>query len=229
MTAHFELVLDTTPPANPGLLINGGAAATGSQNVLLTISTSDYDGGAADVSEMKIWGDVDFTADALVQPAEAASPWQVYQPSRVIRLSAGSGRKTIYARLKDDVCNATVVFSDWIDLNTDLPNVTIVTPVDRAKISKTAPCDEATFAWQADRDFVAYMVRAVPNAGSPHNAGVLIATTHGSANTSGTGAFPANTPISTLVNGGDLEAASPGDTAKCIKVFCQDTTGAWSA
>ena len=229
MTAHFELVLDTTPPANPGLLINGGAAATGSQNVLLTLSTSDYDTGSRDVAEMLIWGDVDPTADALVQPDEAASPWQVYQPSRVIRLSAGTGRKYVYARLKDDVCNATVVFSDWIDLNTDLPNVSIVTPVDRAKISKTAPCDEATFAWQADRDFTAYMVRAVANAGSPQNSGVLIGTALGSANTSGAGAFPANTPITTVINGGDLQAASPGDTSKVIKVFCQDTSGAWSA
>lgn len=231
MSAHFTLTLDTQAPANPALLINSGAAVTGAREVAVALSTADYQAGARDVAQMKIWGAVDPTADPLVQPVEADSAWQTFDVDYVVRLSLGSGRKMIYARLRDDVCNETVPFSDFIDLDLDSPVVTITTAIDRGRISKTAPCNTALFGWQSSRAFTHYEVRVVPNPGSPHIAGVLIGTGHGSFGTAGSSVtpFPADTPMTTSINGADLEAASPGDTSKCVKVFTQDQNGVWSS
>lgn len=228
MTASFILTLDTVPPANPMLLINGGAEVTGDWVVLVTIFSADFGGGARDVTSMKLWGDVDNSSDPLIQTSEAASAWQSFASDRPVMLSPGSGRKTVYAKLRDDVGNETLTFSDFIDLNLDAPVVQVVTGLDRGKVSKIAPFSQASLSWQANTAFERYEVRVVPQAGSPHQAGVLIPNTFGSANTTGSGAFPAYTPITTFISGGDLEVASPGNTSKIIKIFVQKTGGMWS-
>lgn len=228
MSNYFYLTLDTQAPANPTILLNGGAVNTGSRDVAVSIGTTDYQSGARDVAQMRLWGDIDPAADPLVQPAEVDSAWQTYAADYAVRLSDGSGRKTVYARLKDDVCNETVEFCDFIDFDADLPVVSIVTAIDRGRISKVDPCAVASFQWEASRPFVRYEVRVVPTIGSPHQAGVVIGTAHGSMNTTGVGLFAAATPIVTQVHGADLEAASPGDTTKILKAFVQDQAGAWS-
>lgn len=229
MAAHFTLVLDTRPPANPVLLINGGSAITGIRDVAVQLASADFESGSADVTQMKVWGDVDPVTDWRVQVLEGDSEWFDFDPEIAVRLATGNGRKHLYAKLRDDVLNETLAFTDFIDLDSNAPVVSITTPVDRARISKRAGADEATFSWQSSRDFTEYQVRVVPNVGSPSIAGVLIPTTAGSLNTSGTGSFPDATPITTQINGTDLATASPGDTTKIIKVFVRDTTGVWSS
>lgn len=229
MASHFTLTLDTSAPANPTLLLNSGAAVTGAQEVAVALSTTDFLAGARDVAQMRLWGDVDPAADPLVQAAEAASPWQTFVTDYVVRLSTGTGRKTIHARLKDDVCNTSPEFCDFIDLDLDSPVVSITTAVDRGRISKVAPCNAALFIWESSRAFVRYEVRVVPSPGSPHIAGVALGTTSGSSNVVGIGAFPSGTAITTVVNGADLEAASPGDTSKVVKVYVCDVNGVWSS
>lgn len=229
MTASFTLVLDTAPPVNPGLLLNGGATVTGAREVTVTLSSADYLTGSRDVTWMRLWGDVDPLGDPQVHPLEADSGWLPFDPDYAVRLSDGSGRKTVRARLRDDVCNDTVEFSAFIDLDLTSPVVQMVTAVDRSRISKVAPCATALFTWQSTRPFDRYEVRVVPNIGSPHGAGVVIGTAHGSANTTGVGAFEALVPMPTTIHGADLEIASPGDTVKVIKVFVRDLDGVWSA
>jgi hypothetical protein len=228
VSSFFTLTLDTSAPANPALLINGGAAVTGAQVAQVVISTTDLDGGARDVTQMKLWGDVDPTADPAVQVHEADSAWIGFDADTVVKLSAGSGRKTLYARLRDDVLNETLPFSDFIDLDTTAPVVTITTAVDRSRISKVPGADTAIFTWQSSRAFTHYEIRVVPNAGSPHQAGVPLHGVNGSTGVSGDGNFGATQPMTTVIKGADLEAASPGDTTKLIKVFVLDTDGAWS-
>ncbi len=230
MAASFTLTLDTRPPANPVILIAGGAAVTGAPEVVVQLDSADYEGGMGDVVDMKIWGDVDPTTDPAIQPLEVDSDWVTFDPDLNVRLSAGDGRKHLYAKLRDDVNNATLAFTDFIDLDSTSPIVSITTPVDEAKISKVSPSNTATFSWQASNDFDRYEVRVVPSVGSPHVAGVPIPSTAGSANVSGTGSFPADTPIVTQIKGTDLQTASPGDTTKIIKVFVRDaSTAVWSA
>ena len=229
MASHFTLTLDTQAPANPTLLLNSGSALTGDPVVAVSLGSTDLGGGANDLAQMRLWGDVDPTADPFVQPTEAASTWQAFAADYVVRFTASTGRKTLRARLKDDVCNTTVEFCDFIDLDLTSAVVTITTAIDRGRISKVAPCDSALFLWQTNQDFIAYQIRVVPSAGSPHLAGVALGTAHGSGNAAGVGVFPASTPITTVVNGADLEAASPGDTRKIVKVFVQSAAGVWSS
>lgn len=227
MTASFTLTLDTQAPANPTLLINGGAAVTGDQAVWVRFDTSDYEGGANDVFQVKVWGDVDTAADPAVQTVEGDSQWFPFTEQVAVMLSTGTGRKHLYARLRDDVGNATLPFSDFIDFDTTVPVVTVTTGVDRSRISKVAPYDAATFTWEASAPFTEYQVRVVPTHGSPQQAGALILD-NTSTNTHGVGTFAARTPITTTIRGGDLQTASPGDTAKVVKVFVKDEQGVWS-
>lgn len=224
----FTLTLDTRPPANPSVLINGGASLTGSRDVNVTLGTSDFETGARDVASMIIWGDVDPTYDPAVQASENTSQWQAFQVNYAVRLAPGTGRKTVWARLRDDVYNQTLPFSDYIDYDTTVPVVTITTPVDHGRISKVAPHDTAIFSWEANMAFDRYEVRVVPTTGSPESAGVVVPTTGGSVATSGSGSFAPNTPITTTIKGADLEAASPGDTVKIVKIFTR-SSGVWSA
>jgi len=226
----FTLTLDTKPPAAPALLIEGGVAVTGRRTATVALSSADYLAGSRDVAEMKLWGDVEPGSDPLVAPLEADALWQAFQPTYTIRLSEGAGRKTLYARLKDDVCNETVVFSDFIDLNLTVPVVTVVTPINRSRISKTAPCDLAVFSWESSLAFDRYEVRVVPTEGSPQGAGAIIPTTAGSVNVAASGqTWPAETAITTTIRGTDLATASPGDGNKIIKIFVRKAgTGVWS-
>lgn len=227
MTASFTLVLDTQAPANPTLLINEGAAQTGSRTVWVRLDTSDYQAGANDVFQVMLWGDVDPTADPAIQPAEGDSQWLPFSEQLAVMLSSSGGRKYVYARLRDDVGNISLPFSDFIDFDSTVPMVTITMAVDRSRISKVVPHDAATFTWEASVPFSEYQVRVVPSHGSPAQAGVLILDSL-SLNTHGAGTFAANTPITTTIRGADLQAASPGDTTKVVKVFIRDEQGVWS-
>lgn len=223
MTASFTLTLDTRAPANPTLLINDGAASAGERAAWVRFSTSDLD-----VNEVKVWGDLDPSADPALAVAEADSTWMIYTEQLAVMLSAGDGRKHLYARFRDDVGNETLPFTDFIDLDTTVPVVTVTTGVDRGRVSKVSPYDAATFTWEASVPVAAYQVRVVPGAGSPQQAGVLIGSAAGSVNTSGS-ALEANTPVSTTIRGADLQQASPGDGPKVVKVFVQGLDGVWSA
>ena len=185
MSASFTLSLDVQPPASPSLLINDGAAVTGDRAVWLTLSSADYVAGANDVSQMKIWGSVDPSADLTIGTEESASDWIAFAEQVPVLLSAGAGRKTLYARLRDDVANESPVVSDYIDLDLSTPVVDITTAIDRGRISKISPFDEAVFTWEVNMPVLEFSVRAVPSHGSPHQTKVQIGTTHGSLRTSG--------------------------------------------
>lgn len=218
------LTLDTSPPANPGIRLNDGEPITGALNAWVTLSTDSQ----TDVAEMLLWGDVDPVADPLIQPTEAASSWQTYADLVPIILSPGDGRKRVYARLRDDLGNATIAFSDYIDLRQDIPVISIVAGLDVAKVSKVTGYDTATFTWQSTKALSEYQVRVVPSIISTHDSGAVIPSTAGSINTSGT-AVGALAPITTIIRGSDLEIASPGNSPKIIKVFGKSlATGDWS-
>lgn len=228
MTASFTLVLDTRAPANPTMLLNGGASTTAEQDIWVYLTTADYLTGANDVAEMKIWGDVDPTADPAFTIAEADAQWLPYTEQVAVMLSSGDDRKYLYARLRDDVGNQTLPVSGFIDLNTTLPAVEVITAVDRSRISTVAPYNAATFTWQVNQPVLSYQVRIVPSLGSPFQSGVPLGTAGGSVNVAATERIESLTPVTTTVTGTDLATASPGDATKVCKVFVQNLDGAWS-
>lgn len=225
MPNYFYLTLDTTGPANPSIVIEGGAQYATQQLVNCEISTSDADTTGY---QMKIWGDVDTSYDPDVQDTEANSNWITFQDTKQVKLSAGDGAKTLYVRIRDDVHNESGQASDNIILDTTRPVVTISGP-DVTKISKVAGKDTCAFSFQVDCTFVEYKVKVVSSTGASHDTGTVIPTTAGSTNMTGSGSFPANMPIDCTIKGADLEAASAGDGQKIIKVFAKDEAGNWSA
>lgn len=223
-----SLSVDTTPPGEPRLVVNGGALFCSTTAATVHLSSSDYITGANDVVDMKIWGDVDLTADVSIQGFEDTSSWQPFAVNTDVVLNTGAGRKRLFARLRDSLGNVTPAFGAYIDYDPDYPTVTVVVAPMVESVSKVAGHDEATFSWECNVAFTDYAVRVLPTTASPYYSGSQIGTDYGSVNVSGSGSFPAETPIQTTIKGEDLAFASPNDGTKVIKVFVLDTAGRWS-
>jgi len=217
MASFFNLTLDLTAPSGLAIQINSGALYTTSTTVGLQTAVDD---ASTTGYQMKIWG----IAGAATE-AEAA--WASFAGTKSIVLAAGDGLKTVYVKVRDDVGNETSAVSASITLDTAVPIVTITGP-DRARISKVAGFDTSVISFRADVGFDEYKVCVVPTASSLHDAGVVIPTTGGSENTSGTDDFAANTAITATIKGADLDAASSGDGVKIVKVFVKTAAGVWS-
>lgn len=215
--SYFNLSLDTLPPSGLTVALNGGAVYTASASVTLTVTISDTNTAGY---QMKVWG-------VSGKAAEAGASWETYTASKIVTLDGGDGLKTVFVKVRDDVGNETAAVSAGITLDTAVPVITITGP-DVDTISKVSGFDSAVASFTVDSDFVEYRVCAVPATNSLVAAGTVIPTTAGSVNTSGAGSFAANTPISVTIKGADLEAASPGDGVKIIKVFAKDAAGNWS-
>ncbi|HEX9742389.1 MAG TPA: LamG-like jellyroll fold domain-containing protein [Nitrospiraceae bacterium] len=105
---------DTTPPSNTSILINGGAAATNSTLVTLTLSATDPSG----------MGQMQFSNDG--QSYSAPEPYGTSKADW--QLTAGDGPKTVSARFSDAVGNWSNPVSDSIVLDTTVPSITITSP-----------------------------------------------------------------------------------------------------
>lgn len=217
MASYFNLVLDTLAPQGLTVKLNNGSQYTTSKNVTLSISISDT---STSGYQMKVWG-IDGAS------SEDNATWETFAATKSIALPTGDGLKTVYVKVRDDVCNETAAASATITLDTSVPAVTIIGP-DVSRISKTAPKNVATFSFTSDVDFVEYKIKVVPSQSSLNDAGTLIGTANGSANMKGTGTFKKNNAISCKIYGKDLEMASSGDGEKIIKVFVKNAHGTWS-
>lgn len=108
---------DATPPTNTSVLINGGAVATNSTSVTLTLSATDPSG----VAQMRFSND---------NGATWSSP-ETYSTSRPSwTLPSGDGLKTVQAKFSDTLGNWSDPVSDSIILDTATPSVTITAPQD---------------------------------------------------------------------------------------------------
>ena len=218
MASYFNLTLDTLAPSGLTLAINDGALYATSTAVKLTIAVEDE---STTGYQMKIWG-IDRVAD------ESSASWENFAPSKSVNLTSGDGLKTVYIKVRDDVGNESAQVSDTITLNTAVPVVTITGP-DKSKISKVSGFNTAIINFTADVKFEEYKVCVVPANNSTQDAGVIIGTTNGSQNTSGSdGNYPASENIQVTITGADLEAASSGDGVKIVKVFVKNAAGTWS-
>lgn len=217
MASYFNLTLDTLAPQGLTIKLNNGSQYTTSKAVQLAINVTDE---SADGYQMKVWG-----IDGIAKESDAV--WETLANVKDITLPTGDGLKTVYVKVRDDVCNETAAASANITLDTSVPAVTIIGP-DVSRISKTAPKNVATFSFTSDVDFTEYKVKVVSSQSSLHDAGTLIGTANGSTNMNATGTFKASTAISCKIYGKDLEAASSGDGEKIIKVFVKNAHGTWS-
>jgi hypothetical protein len=225
------LVLDTSPPALPSLVVaslDGGVLTLSAGQVVMvrlacSVTPVDLAG------EYKIWGDVDPTAYGAIQATELASSWVTYSdPLIPIKLSTGAGVKSLHGRLRDDLRNPTAVLTSQVYYDPTYPEVQVVSLPDRTHLSVQDGFRVCSFTWAPSVDVVEYQLRAVPSLASSHLAGSPVGTASGSSGVAGTGSYLAGVPMSTSIDAADLANASPGDGPKVAKVFVRDSAGRWS-
>jgi hypothetical protein len=104
------IALDSSAPTGT-VEINGGAAATNTVNVTLSLTTSD--GTGSGTASVLLSNSTDFTGATPI-PYAASVPWT---------LAAGDGTKTLYVKFVDAVGNTSASpMSDTITLDTVGPN-----------------------------------------------------------------------------------------------------------
>lgn len=218
MASYFNLTLDTRAPSGLTLSINDGALYATSTSVTLTIGLTD---SPTTGYQMKVWG-IEGVAD------EVSASWETFANNKSVNLTTGDGLKTVHIKVRDDVGNESTEVTDTITLNTAVPVVAITGP-DKSKISKISGFNQSVFNFTSDVEFEEYKVCVVPANNSTQDAGVIIGTTNGSQNTSGSdGSYPASENIQVTITGADLEVASSGDGVKIVKVFVKNAAGTWS-
>ncbi len=97
--------LESNPPSG-SISINSGDDLTNTPEVVLSLSATDSESG---VSQMRL-------SDSLPD----WNAWELYAPERNWTLSSGDGTKTVYAQYQDGAGNTSPVYSDTIELNTDV-------------------------------------------------------------------------------------------------------------
>lgn len=215
MPAYFNLILDTTPPQDVAVEIEGGAAVINDVNVSVAVTTSDADTTGYQV---KLWGDIEGVE------TEEDAVWQMLTPSIAVTLTAVDSLKIVRARLRDDVWNESAAAADTTELDTAGPFIAVITGPDADKVSRIDGKRVSAFTWIASEPFEHYEVRVVPANDSAHTAGVLVGTV-GSINVQDDGLFEPDTPIDTTIDGRDLPDP---DGNKIVKVFARDVNGFWS-
>ncbi len=106
---------DTTAPSG-SVTINGGAAATSTTAVTLSLSATDNSGT---VSQMQCSND----------GATYSTP-EAYATTKAWTLTSGDGTKTVYAKFKDAAGNWSSAVSATISLDTTPPVITFTSPKD---------------------------------------------------------------------------------------------------
>lgn len=226
MASYFNVTLDTLAPQGVTFSINNNDTYSNSAAVTAYFSTEDV---STTNYQIKIWGAVNPASNADIQTLEGDSDWIAYSAEQAVVLSSEDGSKTVYAKVRDDVWNETSQLSDSITLDTAAPVVTISAGPDVNRISKVSGKRQVTFTWESDTAFIEYKVKVVSATNSIHSNGTTIVdTSTDSDNLSGSSSYPATTGIVSVIDGRDLDDASPGDGEKVIKVFVLDTASNWS-
>ncbi len=103
-----SILIDTLPPMDGSVIINNGAAETGTREVSLTLSATDI---GTHVQEVLLANDAGFTGAA----------WQAFAASMDWTLTEGDGSKTVFARFRDAAGHESDASSDTILLDTSSP------------------------------------------------------------------------------------------------------------
>jgi Bacterial pre-peptidase C-terminal domain/Bacterial Ig-like domain len=126
-----RIAADTTPPV-VSLLIDGGAPATNSPNVIATVLASDDLSGVSDMQ--------------LSQDGLSWSDWQPYTPTVAWLFPTGDGQKDLWVRVRDRAGNISAPASASITLLTTLPRVIARDPDPSSPTTGTRPTIRVTFS-----------------------------------------------------------------------------------
>jgi glucose/arabinose dehydrogenase/PKD repeat protein len=123
--AAVNVTVDNQAPTG-SVVINGGAAATASRSVTLTLSAAD---AAGPVSQMR-----------FSNAATGFSTAEAYATTKAWTLTSGAGTKTVYVQFKDAIGNWSVSVTAAIILDTTAPTISAVS-------SSGVSSSSATIAW----------------------------------------------------------------------------------
>lgn len=116
-TNQASATAQTTGPSSVELKINNGAAHTNSVNVKLQVSAQNAE-------------DCRFSNDG-----NSWGQWQAYSSEVSWTLSSGDGQKEVYAECKDSIGNTSPPVSAVIQLETQGPSITIISPANGEQVS----------------------------------------------------------------------------------------------
>lgn len=248
MSGYFNITLDTVGPQGVSICVNGDEEHTSDKQLSLEILCSDND---TTNYQMKIWSNVLLESDS-----EENAKWEDYSREKILTIDSEipeNTEATFYVKLRDDVWNESETASDNITIYTQNPTV-IIASITRDRISKIpaapseSPFDKlfskntSMIIFGADRDCDDLKIMVVQdiNAFYDDPANVLIPTDGSSCITNDDGEILTGSggmQISQIteraayrayIKGADLEAASPGDGVKIIKIFAHERNGEWS-
>lgn len=248
MASYLNITLDTSSPQDVSVAINGGEEQTTDTQLTLEILCSDSDTTGY---QMKIW------SNAMYENSEDTASWEDYSSEKTITIlgePVADDTVTVYVKLRDDVWNESEVVSDSIKFYLVSPTVNI-TGITRVRISKIpatendsfadrlAPRDTCVVGFTVDSDCDEAMVMVVESADANYDdsSNVLIPTDGESKITNYAAeeiteedglqicSLQANSQYNVFIKGADLEAASPGDGVKIVKIFARSSNGLWSA
>jgi chitodextrinase len=111
LATPVNVTVDNQAPTG-SVVINGGAAATDSRTVTLTLAATDNAGA---VSQMR-----------FSNSTTGFSAAEAYATSKTWTLSSGTGTKTVYVQFRDVVGNWSGSFTDTIVIDTTTPTISAV-------------------------------------------------------------------------------------------------------
>ena len=124
-TAPFSVTVDNHSPTG-SVVINGGAAATNSRNVTLTLAATDALTG---VTQMR-----------FSNTGTSFSAAEAFAATKAWTLTTGAGTKTVYVQYKDAAGNWSAAVTDTIVLDTTAPTVS-------ARTVSSVTASAATVTW----------------------------------------------------------------------------------
>lgn len=183
---------------------------------------------------------VDYTKTVLL---EADASWEAYAASFTKPLDeatvTAAETVTVYAKIRDDVHNASTAAADTATIDVTAPEVEIqsitlgdgsyqTTP--QYKISTNVGRDTVTIVFQANETIVAWKAVKVSDASDAADAetNVPIPQTAGSVTHAENVSIAADTDVTCVIKGADYQSAVTSDGAYTVKIFAQDVAGNWS-
>lgn len=142
-----RVMLDTEPPFNCSIMLDGGAKYSINQDKVVDAKLEANGADSIKISE---------------KPDLSDASWEPYQLIRPFTLSDGDGSKTIYVRFKDKAGNTTDIFKDEIYLDVNPPANCSITIDDGAEATEDIN-KVVTLKLDAEDDVAYMMVSNTPS------------------------------------------------------------------
>lgn len=151
-------------PREAAISVAGGLQVVTNRLINVTLSTFDWVTGFDNVTEMKVWGDLDpnFQPERFgVNPAGAE--WIPFEKVFPVVLSAGNGNKTITAEMRNASGVVSADLTNTVDLEAD-PHPTVLWTDGQQLPSATG---DFQFGWSSSHPWDTTVIAVAPSDDAP--------------------------------------------------------------